>query len=67
MIPALGANRLAFVNPDKVSVEYSTDSGTTWTDYYATNDQKTALFCGVGSAALHIGKSGAAEIDKTAY
>lgn len=43
MIADLGANRLAFMPPAGISVEYSRDSGTTWQDYGATDDQKLAL------------------------
>lgn len=43
MIGDLGANRLAFVPPAGISVEYSRDSGTTWQDYGATDSQKLAL------------------------
>ena len=43
MIPDLGANRLAFMTPAGISVEYSRDSGTTWQDYGATNAQKLGL------------------------
>ena len=43
MIGDLGANRLAFVPPAGISVEYSRDSGTTWQDYGATDAQKLAL------------------------
>lgn len=43
MVPDLGANRLAFMKPAGISVEYSRDSGTTWQDYGATNDQKLGL------------------------
>ena len=43
MIPDLGANRLAFMKPAGISVEYSRDSGTTWQDYGATDAQKLAL------------------------
>ena len=44
MIPTLGADRLAFGKPAGVIVEYSTDSGTTWLDYGATDEQKNKLF-----------------------
>lgn len=55
MIPDLGANRLAFMPPAGISVEYSRDSGTTWQDYGATDGQKLALTStGVG---FNIGKS----------
>lgn len=43
MIPDLGANRLAFMKPAGISVEYSRDSGTTWQDYGAKDDQKLGL------------------------
>lgn len=43
MIGDLGANRLAFMLPAGISVEYSRDSGTTWQDYGATDGQKLAL------------------------
>ena len=43
MIGDLGANRLAFMKPAGISVEYSRDSGTTWQDYGAKNDQKLRL------------------------
>lgn len=43
MIADLGANRLAFMPPAGISVEYSRDSGTTWQDYGATDDQKLKL------------------------
>ena len=44
MIPALGANRLAFISPDAVTVTYSRDGGSTWTDYGASSDTKRGLF-----------------------
>lgn len=43
MIPDLSANRLAFMKPAGISVEYSRDSGTTWQDYGATDNQKLGL------------------------
>ena len=43
MVPDLGANRLAFMKPAGISVEYSRDSGTTWQDYGATDAQKLGL------------------------
>lgn len=43
MIGDLSANRLAFMTPAGISVEYSRDSGTTWQDYGATDSQKLAL------------------------
>lgn len=37
------ANRLAFGNPNGITVEYSTDGGTTWVDYGLTDAQKINL------------------------
>lgn len=39
-------NRLAFGNPNGVTIEYSRDGGATWTDYGATAQQKLALYSG---------------------
>ena len=55
MIPDLGANRLAFMKPAGISVEYSRDSGTTWQDYGATDAQKLGL-TGTGTNFI-IGKA----------
>lgn len=59
MVPALGANRLAFVPAAGIKVEYSRDNGTTWTDYELNDSQKTAIFSGpqVSTTAV-IGKPG---------
>ena len=59
MVPALGANRLAFVPADGITVEYSRDNGTTWSDYELNDSQKTAIFSGpqVSTTAV-IGKPG---------
>ena len=46
MVPSLGANRLAFVPAAGITVEYSRDAGSTWTDYGLNDTQKTALFSG---------------------
>ena len=50
MVPELGANRLAFMPADAVTIEYSRDGGSTWTDYGSTADQKSDLFNGRGSS-----------------
>ena len=34
------ANRLAFAKPAGITVEYSTNGGSTWTDYGASDGQK---------------------------
>lgn len=43
LISELGANRLAFAPAAGITVEYSRDSGTTWVDYGATEEQKLSL------------------------
>ncbi len=37
------ANHLAFLPAAAITIEYSTDGGSTWTDYGATDDQKVSL------------------------
>ena len=49
------ANRLQFAKPEGITVEYSTNSGSTWTDYGASNDQKIALVSGL-AVAFYLGK-----------
>jgi hypothetical protein len=44
MIEPLGANRFAFLKAAGLTIEYSTDGGSNWTDYGATDVQKTGLF-----------------------
>ena len=44
MIDVLGANRFAFLKQAGLTIEYSTNSGSTWTDYGATEAQKVGLF-----------------------
>ena len=55
MVPDLGANRFAFIPASAWEVEYSRDSGTTWTDYGASDGQKLALTS--EGTALTIGKA----------
>ena len=68
MVPELGANRLAFMPADAVTIEYSRDGGATWTDYGAADYQKIGLFNGIGSG-FTIGKasSGAGNIATNKY
>lgn len=40
----LGANRLAGIKPAGVTIEYSNNGGSTWTNYELTNDEKVAIF-----------------------
>ena len=49
------ANRAQFAKPAGITIEYSTDGGSTWTDYGATDAQKIALVSGIGSN-FYIGK-----------
>lgn len=49
------ANRLQFAKPDGITIEYSTNSGSTWTDYSASNSQKISLVSGL-SVDLFLGK-----------
>ena len=52
MIPALGANRLAFIPPDSITITYSRDGGSTWTDYGASSDLKRGLFSTGGTFTI---------------
>lgn len=49
------ANRLQFAKPDGITIEYSTNSGSTWADYGANNSQKISLVSGL-PANLFLGK-----------
>lgn len=66
LIPSLGANRLAFMPPSGITVEYSRDGGTTWVDYPTNDEAKTALFCDVGTS-YYIGGDDLTGIDKSKY
>lgn len=49
------ANRLQFAKPDGITIEYSTNSGSTWTDYGASDSQKISLVSGL-TANFSLGK-----------
>ena len=66
MVPELGANRLAFMPASSITIEYSTDGGTTWTATSTSDTDKIKLFNGLG-ASLVIGNSSATKIDKSKY
>lgn len=51
MCEEMSANRLSFMSPDGITVEYSTDGGSTWVDYGATDAQKTNLVTNTNSTA----------------
>lgn len=55
MIPSNNANRLAFMRSDYVTIEYTTNGGTTWVDYGASVDTKNNLFAMSGGANIYIG------------
>jgi len=52
MVPNLGANRLAFINGSSVTIEYSRDGGSTWTDYGAGASANASLFGTGGSFTI---------------
>ena len=60
------ANRIAFGNPNGVTVEYSTDGGVSWLDYGATYTQKTRLISGLGQK-FYIGGSNATTTVSTLF
>ena len=51
----LGNNKLAFLPADCVTIEYTTDGGSTWIDYGAGDDQKISLVT-YGNIPFYIGK-----------
>ena len=54
MIDVLGANRFAFLKAAGLTIEYSTDGGSSYTDYGATDAQKVGLFS--NGQAFYLGK-----------
>lgn len=60
LIPELGANRFAFGNAAGITIEYSTDAGTTWLDYGSSATSKAALF--VNGSSHKIGKAEKGEV-----
>lgn len=52
MVDNLGACRTMFAKAAGIVVEYSTNGGTTWTDYGLTDTEKVALFSSGGSARI---------------
>lgn len=58
--PAFAGNKFAFCKPDGITIEYSNDSGSTWTEYEATDTQKVSLMTqNLGRAFFIGGKRGA--------
>ena len=66
LLPALGANRLAFMPAAAITVEQSQDGGTTWVDYGLSNTDKINLFNDVGTN-LYIGGNSSAGLDKSKF
>lgn len=66
MVGYLGANRLAFLPAKCIDVEYSRDSGNTWTNYTTTDYEKTKLFTKISSAYL-IGGKKETNVDKSTH
>ena len=56
LVPDLGANRLAYGSGEGITIEYSRDSGATWTAYTTDTATKAALLGPLGGS-FTIGKS----------
>ena len=56
MIPTLGANRLEACKAAGITVEYSRDGGSTWTDYGLSDIEKRRLL-GSYSSSIKVGKA----------
>lgn len=56
LVPALGANRIAFLPPENINVEYSRDGGATWLDYDNANiDRFKRSLTSDSNAHIYIG------------
>lgn len=67
-------NRLAFIDPSYITIEYSRDGGSTWIDYGATDEQKIRLTSYSGQAdsalidnALYLGKHNTINSTQTGF
>lgn len=49
------ANRLAYLNPDAIKVEYSNDAGSSWDDYTISNEDKIGFV--TTSSSIDVGNS----------
>lgn len=65
LVPELGANRFAFIPASAWKVEYSRDSGATWTDYGANDAQKLQLTS--SGTGFVIGKADSSHKATSAY
>ena len=52
LVSDLGANRLMFAKAAGITIEYSRDTGSTWTDYGAGDSDKVGLFSSGGAFAI---------------
>lgn len=64
MIGALGANRFAFLKPAGTTFQYSTNSGSSWSNYNLSDAQKSGFFDAGVQQALYA--SGASNVVGTA-
>lgn len=56
--PSVACNRLAFIEPEHITIEYSQDGGSTWTDAGYPNDTKRTVFSETyGTSPIRIGTS----------
>ena len=55
-VPSARSNKLFGINPNDITIEYSTDGGKTWLDYGATAIDKSRVFNEIGSG-LTLGKA----------
>ena len=54
--PNVSGNRLAFIEPAQVAIEYSQDAGSTWTNSGYTDDIKRTLFGDIyGQCPVYVG------------
>lgn len=66
LVPALGANRLAFMLSAGIEIQYSTNNGSSWETYNVDNIEKQKLFTDIGTT-LYIGANSSTGIDKSTY
>lgn len=62
LLPALGTSRCAFLPADRITVQYSTNGGSSWTDYGASAQAKVELFSGIGYG-FTIGKNSSSGVN----
>lgn len=66
LIPELGGNRLAYMPPECIEIEYSRDAGETWEDYPCSDSTKRSLFV-ANDKYIIIGNDSSTDIDKSDY